>query len=79
MAQPLVYVETSVISYLTSRPSRDLVVAGHQQITQDWWERRRGSFGLVASELVVEEAAAGDAEASRKRQEILQGMDLLEE
>ena len=78
MPKPLSYVETSVISYLTSRPSRDLVVAGHQQVTQDWWERRRSSFRLVVSELVVGEAEAGDVEASRKRSEVLDGLELLE-
>ena len=35
--KPKVYIETSIISYYTARPSRDLIVAGHQQITQDWW------------------------------------------
>jgi hypothetical protein len=38
MSKPSVYLETSVISYLTSRMSRDLVVAGHQQVTRTWWE-----------------------------------------
>lgn len=78
MAKPKVYVETSVISYLTSRPSRDLVVAGHQQVTQDGWEQRRRDFHLVASELVFEEAAAGDASAARKRTEVLEEIELLE-
>lgn len=78
MAKPKVYVETSVISYLTSRPSRDLVVAGHQQVTQDWWEQRRRDFHLVASELVLEEAASGDASAARKRAEALEEIELLE-
>jgi hypothetical protein len=36
--RPKVYVETSVISYLTSRPSRDIVVAANQEVTRDWWE-----------------------------------------
>ena len=36
--KPRVYVETTVISYLTARPARDVVVAGHQQSTRDWWE-----------------------------------------
>lgn len=39
-----VYVETSVISYLISRLSRDLIVAGHQQITQEWWANQRDKF-----------------------------------
>ena len=33
-----IYIETSVVSYLTSRPSRDLIVAAHQEITREWWE-----------------------------------------
>jgi len=36
--KPTVYIETSVISYFTAKPSRDLIVAAHQQITNDWWE-----------------------------------------
>jgi hypothetical protein len=44
-----VYVETTVISYLTARPSRDVVVAGHQQITHDWWQTCRERFALFAS------------------------------
>jgi len=45
-----VYVETSVISYLTSRPSRDVVIAGHQQITRDWWQTQRETFDVVAAQ-----------------------------
>jgi len=78
MAKALVYIETSVISYLSARPSRDLIVAGHQQVTQDWWERRRGDFHLVASELVLEEAAGGDEAAAKARMEALEGISLLE-
>jgi len=49
MARPKVYVETSVISYLTSRPSRDVVVSAHQQITQEWWDKRRNAFHFLVS------------------------------
>ena len=45
-----------MISYLTALPNRDLVVAGHQQTTRDWWETRRPAFDLVASQLVIQEA-----------------------
>lgn len=76
--KPLAYVETSVISYLTARPSRDLIVAGHQQVTQDWWDQRRQSFHLVASELVTEEAAAGDEGAAKARLAVLEEMELVE-
>ncbi len=62
-----VYVETSVISYLTSCPSRDLVAAAHQQVTLDWWERKRHGFELFISELVLDEVRAGDPDAARRR------------
>ncbi|MFI5396851.1 MAG: hypothetical protein ACHQ9S_15045 [Candidatus Binatia bacterium] len=32
--KPRVYLETTVISYLTARPSRDIVVAAHQELTR---------------------------------------------
>ena len=66
MAKSKVYVETSVVSYLTARPSRDLVRAAHQELTFEWWQGR-DRFELYASEAVVEEAAAGDPEAAAHR------------
>ena len=78
MVKAKVYVETSVISYLTARPSRDVVIAGHQQVTQDWWEKRREGFHLVISELVVQEASAGDVEASAARLRAIDGLEVLE-
>lgn len=71
------YVETSLISYLTARPSRDVVVAARQQITLEWWERRRRHFELVSSELVLDEAGRGDPEMSRSRLALLEEMVLL--
>ena len=62
-----VYVETSVVSYLTARPARDIVVAGRQQSTRDWWAAASGRFDLVISELVREEAGVGDPEAANAR------------
>ena len=67
-----------MISYLTSRPSRDVVAAGHQQLSQAWWELRRADFELVASQLVLNEARLGDPEMSQKRLAILEGVTLLE-
>ncbi|HSG38867.1 MAG TPA: type II toxin-antitoxin system VapC family toxin [Thermoanaerobaculia bacterium] len=73
-----VYIETSLVSYLTARPSRDLVVAAHQQISLDWWDRRRKDFDLVSSLLVVNEARLGHPEAAGRRLALLDGIPLLE-
>lgn len=73
-----VYIETTVISYLTARPNRDVVIAGHQKITHDWWQTCRERFELVASQLVVREASAGDSRAAQKRLERLATLTLLE-
>lgn len=73
-----VYIETTVVSYLTSRPSRDVVIAGHQQITHEWWEECRGDYQLCVSELVFREAAAGDPQAVQCRLDVLKDMLLLE-
>jgi len=72
------YLETSVVSYLTARPSRDLVLAAHQQITQDWWDCKRQDFQMFVSQLVIQEAGAGDPEAARKRLSALENIPLLD-
>jgi hypothetical protein len=72
-----VYLETSVVSYLANRPSRDLVVAGHQAVTRDWWETRRENFDLYVSQLVIAEASRGDESAAQKRLALLDGIALL--
>jgi hypothetical protein len=58
-----VYIETSVISYLTARPSRDILVAANQQVTQEWWQNRREQFDLFVSQLVEQEISSGDKDA----------------
>lgn len=55
-----VYLETSFISYLVARASRDVIVAGHQQTTQDWWANRRSLFECSVSQVVIDEASFGD-------------------
>ena len=62
-----VYIETSIVSYLTSRPSRDVRVAAWQQITWQWWEQEKERYNLYTSELVIAEASAGDKEAAKSR------------
>jgi len=60
MDKKSVYLETSVVSYYTARPSRDLIVAAHQQITQEWWETSRKNYEIYISQYVTDEAGAGD-------------------
>ena len=71
-----VYVETSVVSYLTARSSRDVVLAAHQKLTQAWWRRRR-TYDLCISQLVLDEASAGDPEMRRRRLRALRGLRVL--
>lgn len=73
-----VYIETTIVSYLTARPSRDLVIAAHQQITQEWWTSRRFDFELYASQLVVQESSAGEAQMAQLRLAVLDEIPLLE-
>lgn len=73
-----VYVETSVVSYLTARPSRDLIVAAHQEITRAWWARERAKYDLFASEAVIREARAGDPEAAAQRLVLLDSFAMLD-
>lgn len=66
------------MSYLTARPSRDVVIAGHQQVTHEWWDTRRSNYELCVSQLVLDEAGAGDLVAAQERLAILQPMPVLE-
>jgi predicted nucleic acid-binding protein len=66
-----VYIESSVISYLVARPSRDLVVAGHQAVTAEWWDNHRLRYDVYVSPLVVEEISAGDASAAEERLRVI--------
>ncbi|MBN1909156.1 MAG: type II toxin-antitoxin system VapC family toxin [Pirellulales bacterium] len=75
--KPKVYVETTVLGYLTSWPSGDLVVAGRQKITRDWWQYAVNAFEMVVSELVHREASAGDPEAIRDRLEALKNLPIV--
>src|SRR5712692_1117897 len=75
---PTVYIETTIVSYLTARPSRDLVMAAHQQITQDWWANRRAEFALFISQFVFQEASMGDAAMAQERLAALRTIPLLD-
>lgn len=71
-----VYVETSIVSYLTARPSRDVVVAAHQTLTRTWW-RGRTAYDLRISQLVLDEAEAGDQRMRARRLRTLRGIPVL--
>lgn len=73
---PSVYVETSIVSYLIARRSRDIVIAAHQQLTRRWW-KGRGSYRLFVSQIVRDEAAMGDPTARTRRLRALRGIPAL--
>jgi hypothetical protein len=75
--KPVVYIETSVISYLTSRPNRDVGIAGRQAVSQDWWQYERQRFALRISALVEEEISRGDSSAAARRLEFVAGVPSL--
>lgn len=72
-----IYIETSVVSYLTARPSKHIVVAGHQAATHDFWDQLPDQ-NVCISELVLREAAKGDASAAAERLAALAGFQKLE-
>jgi len=76
--KPTVYLETTIPSFLTARPSNNLILAGEQELTRQWWEDRRKSFTLFVSELVIEEAQKGNSEASEKRMNAISAVLVLE-
>ena len=76
--KPTVYIETSIVNYLTARPSRDLLVAAHQQLTVAWWDEQRTRYELCTSQVVLAEARAGDPEAAQRRLAVLERLPLLD-
>lgn len=77
MGKPRIYLETTIPSYLTARPSRDLIKAAQQEITWEWWDRR-DRFDLFISQLVVAEARQGDPDAAAGRLKVLRGIPSLQ-
>ena len=73
-----VYIETSILSYLTARPSHALLAAAHQKVTCDWWDAHRRRFDVFISPLVYQESARGDHDAAQRRIEALKGLPVLE-
>jgi hypothetical protein len=77
MAKPVIYIETTVISYCAARPSREVVFAGHQAVTKQWWESDLPKFSAVISQVVLDEISDGDPKAAAKRLAVVAGMDVL--
>ena len=78
MPKPSIYVETSVVSYLVGwLNQRDLVVAHNQQVTREWWSRRRSEFELFISPVVIDEARKGDPPLAAQRLEYLATLAIL--
>ena len=77
MDKKTVYIETSIVSYLTARPTSDLLAAAWQKTTVDWWETQRNRFNLYTSDVTIEEAGKGNPEAAERRLEALSGIPIL--
>ena len=75
---PSVYLETTIPSYLAAHPSRDLIVAAHQQITHEWWLDAHDRFDLYISEAVLHEIRSGDPDAAARRLAIVNGLPVLQ-
>jgi hypothetical protein len=73
-----VYIETSIIGYLTARKSNNLIVMANVEATRQWWDTRRTQFDLYISQTVLDEIARGDVEIASKRLEIVNDFPLLE-
>ncbi len=71
------YLETSVIGYLTARPSQNLIVAANIAVTREWWDNRRKNFEIYVSEVVFNEIARGDPEIAQNRIEIIKDFPIL--
>ncbi|MBL0717242.1 MAG: type II toxin-antitoxin system VapC family toxin [Desulfosarcina sp.] len=74
---PTVYLETTIPSYLTAWKSKDIIIAGKQEVTRIWWNERRDDFLLYVSPYVLDEVSHGDPEAAQKRMEIIQNIPVL--
>lgn len=70
--KPKVYIETSILSYLTARQNNDLRVAANQNTTLEWWENRRSDFDVFVSEFVTSEVSLGDPSLAQKRLDIIE-------
>ncbi len=73
-----VYVETSIVSYLRSRPSAQVVTVARQVLTRQWWDYERGNYQLITSQYVLDEAGRGNQDLAADRLAHLHGIPLLD-
>jgi len=73
-----VYIETTVVSYLTAKPSRDIIIAGHQETTRTIWPDLISNYEAFISALVYEEARRGDADQAKLRLEAIKTFPMLD-
>lgn len=78
MPKPAVYIETSVVSYATSRPSRDLITAARQALTREWFDLHAGRYELFVSQVVIAEASAGSPGPANDRTTFIRDFQVLE-
>jgi predicted nucleic acid-binding protein len=76
--KPKVYIETTIVSYLTAWPSPEIIMAANQELTREWWKTKRNGFDLFVSQVVLKEARAGDSDAAQRRLEELKDIPRLE-
>ena len=72
-----VYIETTIVSYLTAKPAKDVITLAHQKVTREWWRRHRQQYELYSSQSVLDEASDGDPTAARKRLDALAELPLV--
>ena len=78
MSLPKLYLETTIPSYLTARRSRDLRLAAHQEVTEEWWSEHRHTYDLYISDFVLDEAGEGDPAFASARLATLAGISVLD-
>jgi hypothetical protein len=76
--KPKIYIETTIVSYLTAWPSPEIIMAANQELTREWWENKRNDYDLVVSEIVLDEASEGDRDAAQRRWEVLKNLPQLD-
>lgn len=67
MERKTVYIETTIPSYITGKPSRDVLTASRQNTSRYFWENERHNFELFTSQYTEDECLKGNKEAAKRR------------